>query len=543
MDITESVPIFRTARAQSLSLSPYSGPWGKAEVLHLLRRTTFGNKRSDMTQLLSLDADSAIELLFQPEPKPAPPVNEYNEIIPDPDVAPGEPWVNAPWYEGDGQLQGLRMRSLKNWWGQRIQTQSLSIHQKLIFFLQSFVTNNYSDSGHAQFCYSHYELFFEYVFKSYREFIREYTILPLTLQFLNGNVNRLGAPDENYARELQELFTIGKGPNSDYTEEDVREAARVLTGWTFFWPENETQFVPARHDSGNKQFSAFYGNATITGKFGEPGRDELDELLDIIFAHPECPLYLARRLYTFFVFPEISDAVEAEIIPQLATLLKENNFEWVPALKTLLKSEHFFDSGNRGTIIKSPVDFIYGSFRTLDVPFPTNYSSLLEKYQTETGPIWLTSELGVNLGDAPSVAGWPAYYQAPTFDRDWATANTIALRALRTDSLLYWGFWTPGRLLHFPVLDFTASFERADDPNHLIEDVLEFLLGYNDPAPGLVQNLKGILLTGQTDDAYWTDAWLTYLSNPSNAANRGTVENRLKFFYQKVLQLPEFQLH
>lgn len=524
-------------------LNPYTGPWGKAETLHLLRRTTFGNKRSDLNTLLSLNLEQAIDRLLTPETRPSPPVNEYHEMRWDPDVAPGQTWVYAPWASEDGELQGLRMRSLKNWWGQRIYRQELSLHQKMIFFLQTFVTNNYSDSGHAQFCYSHYELFFNYAFGNYKSFIKQYTTLPLTLQFLNGNVNVVGAPDENYARELQELFTIGKGPNSGYTEQDVREAARVLTGWTFRWPVNESIFNGNNHDTLDKQFSPFYNNRVIKGRFGDAGREELDELLDMIFDNRETAQYLARRMYGFFVFPEISEQAEAEVIDPLADILRTNNYEWLPALRTLLSSEHFFDPLNRGVIIKSPVDFIYGSFRTLEVPFPTDYVSLREKFETETGPMWLTSEMGISFGDAPSVAGWPAYYQTPTYDKNWATANTIPLRALRTDSLLYWGFWTPGRLLNIPVLELAASFDNILDPGQFIQDVLEFVLGYNRPDESLVQNLKGILLSGQTEDHYWSGAWLNYMSDPTNRTFINTVENRLKFLFQKVLQLPEFHLH
>ena len=249
-----------TLTPTAMSLAPYTGSWGLGEVLHLLRRTTFGNKREDIERLLPIGLEDAIQVLFTQEPTPDPPVNEYEQEKPDPDVALGEPWVDAMWSE-DGELQSLRMRSLKNWMGQRIQNQQTSIHQKMIFFLQSFVTNNYSDSGHAQFCYSHYQLFHEYAFKSYKEFIKEYTILPLTLQYLNGNVNVLGAPDENYARELQELFTIGKGHNSNYTEQDVKEAARVLTGWTFRWPVNESVSTLGDMTAGPSSFLSFTGIA------------------------------------------------------------------------------------------------------------------------------------------------------------------------------------------------------------------------------------------------------------------------------------------
>lgn len=525
-----------------MSLAPYSGNWGLGEVLHLLRRTTFGNKREDIERLLPIGLEDSIQVLFTREPTPDPPVNEYEQEKSDPDVALGEPWVDATWSE-DGELQSLRMRSLKNWMGQRIQNQRTSIHQKMIFFLQSFVTNNYSDSGHAQFCYSHYQLFHKYAFKSYKEFIKEYTILPLTLQYLNGNVNVLGAPDENYARELQELFTIGKGPNSDYTEQDVKEAARVLTGWTFRWPVNETVFDQWKHDSGNKEFSRFYGYRKITGRFGEPGADELDELLDMIFDTDECALYLARRMYRFFVFPEISDPIEETIIAPLAQLIRDNNYSLAPALRILLSSEHFFDSSNRGVIIKSPLDFIYGTFRTFDVQFPIAYASPLQKFKTETGPTWLMPELGISLGDAPTVAGWPAYYQKPTFDRTWINATTIAMRTLRTDSLLFWGFWTPGKLLNIDVLGFAESFSSVSDPNAFVADLLAYSLGYNNTDTSLADRLKAILLSGQADDSYWTEAWDNYRLNPNNESFVSIVENRLKSLLQRVTQLPEFQLH
>ncbi|MEM9932817.1 MAG: DUF1800 family protein [Bacteroidota bacterium] len=524
-------------------LTPYTGPWGKSEVLHLLRRTTFGTRRADVNTLLSLDLDASLDLLFTPEPTPAPPVNEYQEERADPEVPLGQTWVNAAWVGDDGAVDWLRMRTLKNWWSQQIYDQSLSIHQKLIFFLQSFVTNNYGDSGNPQLCYGHFTLFFSSAFGSYKEFIKQYTVLPLTLQYLNGNVNRVGSPDENYARELQELFTIGKGPNSNYTEQDVREAARVLTGWTYPWPLNQTQFLAFNHDTGDKQFSSFYGNRLISGKSGQAGRDELDDLLDMIFTNEECALYLARRIYTFFVFPEISEAIEQDIITPLADLIRTNDYQLAVAIRTLLGSEHFFEQRNRGVIIKSPVDFILGTFRTCEVKYPNNYQSLYEKFQTETGPIWLMSEMGINLGDAPSVAGWPAYYQVPTFDRNWATANTIAVRALRTDSLVYWGFWTPGKLLNVNVLEFAATFEHTAYPNLFVEEVLEFLLGYYDPSPVLLEDLKNILLSGQANDAYWTNAWETFLADPANETYKGLVEWRLQALFQKVFQLPEYHLH
>ena len=130
------------------------------------------------------------------------------------------------------------------------------------------------------------------------------------LIYLNGDKNAKTAPDENYARELQELFTLGKGPGSKYTEADVKAAARVLTGWRVERFGVTSYFDATRHETGDKVFSSFYNDTTIKGKSSAAGANETDELVDMIFQQNEVAMYLCRKLYRYFVYYDIDTTTE-----------------------------------------------------------------------------------------------------------------------------------------------------------------------------------------------------------------------------------------
>lgn len=489
--------------------------------------------------MLEMSFEHAIETLLIPEPIPPPPVNEYEQLVHDPQVPEGETWIHADW---DVNVANLRGNSVRNWYVHQIQNQGMSIHMKMAIFWSSLLTSNQSDAGNGKMAYYYARLLLEYALGNYRDFLKAFTIEPLTLKFLNGVVNVKGSPDENFARELQELFTIGKGPEADFTEDDVVAAARVMTGWRYNWPNHNTHFVPRDHDTEDKQFSVFYGNKVIKGRSGMAGADETDELLDMLTGHPECAMYIARRLYGFFVRPEITEEAETSVIEPLAQVLRDSNYEMVPALRVLLSSAHFYDEENRGIIIKSPVDFIQGTFRTFGVEIPSDVE-LHEKFVMERAVWWLMSEQGFQFGDPPSVAGWPAYYQVPLFDKTWMTTNIVALRGLRTDSLIYWGFWTPSKLLNIPLLDFFEGFEDPGDPNKLIDEAIELLFGYDQIEDEAKDRLKTILLSGHPTDAYWEGAWADYTADRANPTLQAIVFTRLQRLLQVMLQMAEFQLH
>jgi len=189
------------------------------------------------------------------------------------------------------------------------------------------------------------------------------------LRYLNGYLNTKTSPDENYGRELQELFTVGKGPDSKYTEDDVKAAAKILTGFRInpFSSPISYFFLFTDHDTSTKQFSAFYGNKKITGRAFNDGEKELDDLVQMLFDNTETARHICRKLYQFFVYYEITSDVEQNIIRPLADIFRQNNFQFKPVLEKLFKSQHFYDSLNLNCVIKSPLDYSIGMIREFDI--------------------------------------------------------------------------------------------------------------------------------------------------------------------------------
>ncbi|MDX2284952.1 MAG: DUF1800 domain-containing protein [Bacteroidia bacterium] len=524
-------------RIQS-GLAPYSGPWTRAQAAHLLRRTLFGPRLGEIGQLAALDAGQAADLLLQTGPAPAPPVNDYaNDQISDPQVPFGQTWVEAP-YNND--LEYYRIVSLKGWWISRMLTQPMTIEEKMVMFWHNHFATEMVGVFNARMCYRHLALLRTHALGNFKALVKAVTLDPLMLIYLNGAFNEKDAPDENYARELQELFCLGKGPGSQYTEGDVRAAARVLTGWRVNWETAASFFEPYFHDPYDKQFSSFYQSQRITGRSGAAGAEELDDLLDMLFEQAETSKFICRKLYRYFVNHEIDEAVETSVIEPLAQLFRDSGYEILPVLSALLKSAHFYDSAVQGAVIKSPAEYLLGMCRSFGIEFPG--PDLLRDGATLRTYLWyFLITLLQDPGDPPNVAGWPAWYQAPQFDRYWATTDTLPRRAQVAEILLYYGFSTDTYQARLDTVAFTATLPQPEDPNALIDDVESYFFGIPFTAE-VRRHLKSILLSNQQSDYYWTAAWVSYALDPADEMKRFTVETRLKAFYLFVLQLEEFHL-
>jgi uncharacterized protein (DUF1800 family) len=361
------------------------------------------------------------------------------------------------------------------------------------------------------------------------------------LRYLNGYLNQAAAPDENYARELLELFTLGKGPDSRYTENDVKEAAKVLTGWQINGTTYSAVFNAARHSTANKTFSAFFNNTVITGRTGTTAGDlELNDLLTMIFAQAEVAKFIARRVYRWFVYYTIDAATEANVITPLADILRSSNYEIRPMLTALFKSEHFYDVLNRGCYIKTPADHVIGSLREMNVAFApstdwdTNYGLWNTFYS------WMVNT-GLNLHDPPNVSGMPAFYQEPVFHEMWINSDSLPKRNQFTDIMINTGYSRNGRRVQFDCVAFARSLTNPGNPNDLIEESIRMLFR-NDLLLQTRNQIKTqILLSGQQWDYYWTNAWTAYIANPTTA-NFNIVNTRLKTLYQYLFNLSEYQL-
>ena len=526
-------------------LQPYTGSFGAPELRHLLRRTLFGATKADMAYFSGKSVTQVVNELLNPTaPLPAPPVKEYvvsaTTLVPDNNIAAGTTWVGD--INNDGNIAGYRRASFKKWWVGNLINQDRSIREKMTLFWHNHFATETNEISNAQYVYKHHHLFRISALGNFKTLTKNMTLDPGMLVYLNGQYNTLTAPDENYAREIQELFCCGKGPDSLYTEADVKAAAKVLTGWRNNATTLSAYFTASRHDATNKTFSSFYNNTVITGRnTATAGDQELDDLLNMIFANQEVAKYMCRRLYRWFVYYDIDDTVEQNVITPLANVFRSSNYEILPVLDMLLKSEHFFDVLSRGCVIKSPAELVIGFCRESEIVFQpdTDYVANYGFYNYMVS--WL-SNMQQNIGDPPDVSGWKAYYQEPQFNEVWINSDTLPKRNQFTDTMLVSGYTFSSKKIQLDPLAYAKTFSNPGDPNVFIAELTERLLGLDISAASKAQLKKDILLSGQSLDIYWTQAWDLYISTPANAANTTSVRTKIRDLVKYLMNLAEYQL-
>lgn len=514
-------------------LTPYTGPWTVNEVTHLLKRTMFGAKKADVDYFLSGTPGAAVDELLNNITAPSPPLRDYGLLeddgvfYDDLGVAIGQTWVNDPniasAVEIRGQINSARVSSLKKWWAGLIINQQRSIQEKMVLFWHHHFSVMESEIDNAQFLYRHHQLLRSNALGSFKLLVREVTIDPAMLVHLNGYLNSRQAPDENYARELQELFSIGKGNDSLYTENDVIAAARVLTGWRINSIPLGSYLDVQAHDTGSKTFSAFYNNTTISGST-DPNQ-ELDALMDMLFNTEEAARFICRKLYKWFVYYDIDDTTETEVIIPMAGILRSNNFQVKAALEVLFKSEHFFEVRQQACYIKNPFDLIAGTLREFNAPFPP-YTDYVNGYPLFYSLYQNAAEMQQQLFQPPDVSGWPSYYQEPMHYELWVNSNSLPRRADFTDALV-----------NDAVIDvraFAASTSNPADPNQLVSDVTALLLRYPLSAASKTYVKTNFLTNNTSDDTIWTNAW--------NSNNQAVISTSLNNLFRFLMNLPEFHL-
>jgi len=543
---------FGASPSRTLSgINPYTGPWTTNEVIHLLKRTMFGATKADVDFFKSMTMDQAVAALLNvpaAQLTPPPPLKNYaNSVNPaDPDnaIPAGQTWVNTN--TNDGGVNGARVLSFKNWWMGQLVNQDRNILEKLTMMWHNHFATETEVINRAIWAYQNNTILRKNALGNFKQFTREITLDTGMLFYQNGYLNTNAAPDENYGRELQELFVVGKGADNatqGFAEADVKAAAKVLTGWQINGTTNTSFFNSNRHDPTNKQFSAFYNNTVITGRTGATaGGLELDDLLNMLFSINDPSLHICRKLYRWFVYYEIDAAAEANVIAPLAQIFRANNYEIKPVLEALLKSEHFFDVLNQGCYIKSPVDMIVGLCREFSVVFPPVATDYAGAYNTWFLLNSLSFIFQQYIGDPPNVAGWPAYYQLPQFNELWINSDTYPKRNQFTDQMLLTGYTRSGKNIRIDPTIFAKSLPNPGDPNLLISDSITYLFRLPLTQASRDQLKRDIILSGQTSDFYWTNAWNAYIANPNDTNNATIVRTRLRDLYQYLMKLAEYQL-
>lgn len=382
------------------SINPFvptsENPWDSKKANHVYRRLAFGASQSQIDTALSLTPeqfiDQMVDTAFNLAPTTAPPwadwaVSDFSDFEVDNDI-----YVEDWYYQIGNDIFNNQLRD------------------RLTFFWMNHFVTQLDTYFYAPYLYQHYHVNQTYALGNFKDFVREIGITSAMLIFLNGWENSSFNPNENYARELFELFTLGL--DNGYDEFEVGEAAKALTGYNH-WDE---EGAPIHFDE-----STF--NDSIKTIFGQEGNWGYDDLIDILFQErsTEIATHICKKLYRFFVSEDITDFVENNIISALASTFISNNFELAPVLKQLFKSEHFFNEEAHGVIIKSPIDFAFNFIKETELSFNDEILGTI---------LYFAGLLGQSLLDPPDVAGWQR-------DQTWINTSTLPGRWLTLEYYLY----------------------------------------------------------------------------------------------------------
>ena len=524
------------------SLEPYLGEWNYVAAAHLLRRITFGPAPRDVLQSLAIGLASTLDQAFQWKPLPEPPLNhEYHN---DPYVPIGESWVNAP-YTDDLRTIGYRSRSLQGWIIEQAVRDHFSVREKLTFFWQNhFGCHLVND---PKFVYRFNMLLRRYATGNFRTLVKEVTVDPLMLIHLDGQLNKKTAPNDNYARELLELFTVGKGAQiapgdyATFTEKDVEEIAKVMTGWVVHGFQSKYEQIPVsnafwttRHDRSTKVLSHHFNHAILQNQ----EETEYAALIDILFQGDLPAKFICRKLYRFFVCDQIDEAIETAIIAPLAAYLVEQDYEMMPVLKRLLSSQHFFEMGLIGAKIKTPLDFMVSLIKQIEVPIP---ETLKEKtisyqffYQRLVG-------MGFEYFAPPFVAGWIPMFQGPLYGALWINSATIGVRYNLAYNLSKSYFDLGDFQIQSQPFNMLQYVEDPFSPEDIVKGFAKTLLPH-ELAPEQQIELKELFLDGLHDHE-WKVMLTEYADDPDGYKYTAKLQNKMRNLLLEILSMPGFQLH
>ena len=523
------------------ALAPYRGRWDYAAAAHLLRRTTFAPSNEEVLEALEIGLEASISRLLADGRPPEHPVNYNNEE--DEQVPIGETWVFSPYREGFKNLHHRHL-SLRSWLMACILNERFSMREKMTYFWHNhFGARELND---PLFMYDYNTTLRRYAFGNFKNLVSHVSVSPQMLVALDGFLNEASEPNENYAREFLELYTIGKGKlvgpgdYATYTEHDVAEIAKVFSGWRVqgFLSKSpditcDSFFVPERHDFSDKQLSHRFGEEVIHGS----GEREFRKLIDVIFRQPEVAQNLCRKLYRFFVYRDISAEVERQVIEPLAQLLIASNFEVRPVLESLLTSEHFFSLVFRGAMVKGPLEYVVSVFRQLEVPIPPTLSgeySVLHHLES------FLPKMMMKYWNPPTVAGWGAYYQGPSYQQLWLSSSTLNARNNFAYNLTISSFELPDCGITADPFTMLQCAQDPSKPLDVIKGFAKLMLPF-ELSDGQIEELEQILMKGWAEEQ-WREAIDEYNpeEEPSVAVRHADSRLRKLLFY--MANMPEFHL-
>ena len=356
-----------------------TGPVGALtfdEARHLLARTGFGlAPEAEIKPLMPLTHEEAVDRIL--ETTITEPVTSVPKFRRHPTDRPKVRKMDGPTRNAHQKALREDRNDLRFWWIREMLATPSPLTERMVLFWHNHFVSEANKVQYGQWLYSQNAIFRKFGLGDFRKLLIETSIDPAMMIYLDANKNKRNNPNENFAREILELFTLGEG--HVYTEEDIRESARAYTGWRINAKSAEFEFRLGLHDNGVKNV------------LGESGTFDGIDVIDIILKQPRVGEFIAEKLWREFV----SLNVDRQEVKRIGALLHQHKYQLKPVLKAILMSEAFRDPANRGSLVKSPVELTIGTLRFLGL--------------TEAAPrrIWNHQRrMGQNLLDPPDVKGW-----------------------------------------------------------------------------------------------------------------------------------------
>ena len=511
MNRTEFLSSFMPADTQQTdSLAPFDKKLTQQQALHLLRRTTFATNWQTVKQFTGKSANEAVELLLT------------NGVSNPPPFAPF--WVDKA-YKAWWKLPKAEQQAatdvvykdvyelnyeLKRWWMKEMTDDNASIREKMTLFWHGHFTTKFAIDQvmPAQLMYRQNDLFRTLHQGNFRTLLEGIIMDGAMLIFLNGQDSTKKSPNENFSRELLELYALGIG---NYTEKDVQEGARILTGWrtNIFSDEYtfngtyKTFFLPYEHDTNAKIYLDGMIEVSSNNTEEETLKNEVKGMVDIILKNRTevLSMFICEKLYRYFVYSN-PQKVNIDVVKEMAQTFRDSNFEIRPVLAKLLKSSFFFDDVNVGVQLKTPAELVVGITKHFDVKGDWKE--------------WVMVTLGQELLNPPNVAGWVGY-------RKWSDTRTYPFAVQQVGGFI----WSQK---DEDVQSWIKQFDDYEDVKKLTLQMCTLFLVKPPTDVQLDKHVKNLL--GGSPDYEWYNM----------VKIAGTMGGRVKYFLAQLIKSPDFHL-
>lgn len=367
------------------------------DARHLLMRTGFAPSPAEVAPWVGMNTQTAVDKLL---------ADAHNAKLRNPLPAFTREAIATPYgrLADDDARKAARQEAraqiveLAAWWLQEMRESPTPLAERMTLFWHNHFATSMQKVQQPQGMYFQHRLFREQALGSFRDLLHQVARDPAMLVYLDGAANKAQSPNENFAREVMELFTLGEG---HYTEQDIKEAARAFSGWVVDRERWEASMRPRLHDDAAKTL------------FGRSGRFDTDAALDAMLAQPAAARFITAKLWREFVSP----TPNAAVVDRMATHFRANGWRVETVLRDLLLSDEFWAAESRGSLIKSPVELVVGTLRQFDI-----------RLDSALPLVAATNKQGQMLFLPPNVKGWPGY-------TDWINSTSLLDRKRFTERL------------------------------------------------------------------------------------------------------------